>query len=432
MSDLIISDENFQPMEVLGTTGLKQQSGYVYEEFLTRLHGERGIKKYREMVDNSSTIGSIRYLIRSLVRQVDWRIESADDKPPAKEQAEHIESCLYDMSHTLEDLISEALSCLDFGWAWFEVVYKLRKGPTKNPTTRSEYNDGKWGYHKIEIRSQESWERWEFDKETGELRGMHQWDTYSGKKAYIPLEKSILFRTESTRGNPEGKSFWRNCVIDHDNLRRISQIELVGIERDMTGLLTMEVPPELLSNTASSAMLALRARLEKMLSELKRDEREFAMVPSEVDRKGNPTGFKLKLLSTGGRRQIDVNATKLYFKISILQTVLAQFIQLGMAQVGALSLASSMTGTFAMALGAILDGAICAPFNRYAIPRLMELNQVPSDLHPELVHGDIETPSLEEVGKYLVSLATAGFDLTDPALQRKAMEIGNLPLPKEE
>lgn len=423
---------NYKMSEALGTTGLKQQSGYIYEEFLPRLQGEKGVKVYREMVDNSSVIGSIRYLIRALVRQVDWRIESANDSAEAKRQAEYVEGCLRDMIHTFEDLISETLSCLEYGWAYFELVYKLRKGATRDDTTRSQFNDGKWGWRKIEIRSQESWDHWEFDPETSEFLGMHQWDTYSGRRTYIPLEKALLFRTESTRGNPEGRSLYRNAVIDYHSLKRISQIELVGIERDMTGLLTMEVPVELLQSSPGTSEATLRTTLETMLSQLKRDEREYAMVPPEVDRKGMPTGYKLKLLSTGGRRQIDTNAVKLYYKISILQTVLAQFIQLGMDKAGSWALASSQTNTFSMALGAILNDAICAPFNRYAIPRLMELNDVAPDLHPELVHGDIETPPLEEVGKYLVSLATAGLDLSDPALQRKLLEIGNLPLPKEE
>ena len=237
--------------------------------------------------------------------------------------------------------------------------------------------------------------------------------------------------TEDTRGNPEGRSLWRNAVTDHHNLKRTCQIELVGIERDMTGLITMEVPLEVLQAT-SGDLVTLRNEFARMLSSLKRDEREFAMVPPELDRTGMPTGFKLKLLSSGGRRQIDTTAVKRFYKISILQTVLAQFLELGMDKVGALSLASSFTSTFGIALGAILNDVIAEPINEVLIPRLMKLNKVPADLHPTLVPEDIEKPSLDIIGKYLTALFGAGFDLTDPALQRKVFELGGLPIPDDD
>ncbi len=260
---------------------------------------------------------------------------------------------------------------------------------------------------------------------------MWQWNTYTGKRAFIPISKALHFVTEDTRGNPEGRSLWRNAVTDYHNLKRTTQIELVGIERDMTGLLTMEVPLEVLQAT-TGPLVALRNEFAKMLSSLKRDEREFAMVPAELDREGKPTGFVLKLLTTGGRRQIDISATKRFSKIAILQTVLAQFLELGMERVGALSVASSFTSTFGIALGAILNDVIAGPINEVLISRLMKLNKVPVDLHPTLVPEDIEKPSLDIIGKYLTALFGAGFDLTGAALQRKVFEIGGFPIPDDD
>jgi len=272
---------------------------------------------------------------------------------------------------------------------------------------------------------------------------MWQTDPYAGARgdtsgrrygsAFIPIEKSLLFRIETTKNSPEGRSIFRNAVVDYGYLKRIQEIEAIGIERDMTGLLTMEVPLELLASTAGPAEVALRSTLEKMLSQLKRDEREFALVPPELDRKGNPTGYKLKLLSTGGRRQIDTNQTKDYYKISILQSVLAQFIQLGMsATAGSFALASSTTNVFAVSLGAIMD-VVASVFNRFAVPRLMELNSVPAELWPELTHGDIESPPLDEVGRYVTALAAAGqLPADDKGLQRKLLDIASLPQPVDE
>jgi len=228
---------------------------------------------------------------------------------------------------------------------------------------------------------------------------------------------------------PTRNSILRNSVVDYYYLKRISNIEAVGIERDMTGLLTMEVPLEVLSTDATSEAQTLRGQLEKMLSELKRDEREFALIPPEMDEEGKPTGYKLKLLTSGGSRQIDTNSTKLYYKISILQSVLAQFIQLGMSGVGSFALASSQTNLFATAIGSYVQ-IISSTFNRYAVGRLMELNGVPREYWPSMVYGDIETPNLQELGQYLQVLATTGKLPEDEALDRRLLEIAGLPVPE--
>lgn len=418
---------------VVGTSGLKQTGGVISEEWHPKLRGAFGPKVYREMSDNSSAIGAVLYLFETLTRQVEWRVEPSSPEQPAVDAAQFVEECLYDMSHTFEDFLSEVLSFFSYGWSYFELVYKLRKGggPTAKPTLRSRHNDGKIGWRKIALRSQDTLDRWEFDPEDGGLRGMHQMDYSSGKRAFIPIEKALLFRTKNFKDNPEGRSLFRNAVLDWFFLKRICEIEAIGIERDMTGLLVMEVPTEILSTTASGEARALRSALENMLARVKRDEMEFAMVPTELDTEGKPTGFKLKLLSSGGRRQIDTPAVKNYYKLGILQSVLAQFIQLGMESVGSYALASSQTNVFAMALSAYLD-SIAATFNRFAITRLMQLNGVREEYWPELVHGDIETPPLAEVGAYIQSLATAGQLPDDEAIQRKLLEIAKLPIPEQE
>ena len=418
------------PFVSLGTTGLKQSSGYIDEEWHPKLRGTFGPKVYREMADNSSTIGAIRHVIKALVRQVEWRVEAASAEREAQEAAEFVESCLADMSMSFEDFISEALSFLEYGWSYFELVYKLRKGQTKDARTRSKFDDGKIGWRKIALRAQDTLDRWEFDKEDGGLRGMHQTNTYTGKSAYIPIERALLFRTETYKNNPQGRSIFRNAVVDYFYLKRISEIEAIGIERDMTGLITMEVPIRILKQETASDQ-ALFNSITSMLGQLKRDEREYALVPPELDTEGKPTGFKLKLLSTGGRRQIDTNGVKLYYKTGILQSVVAQFIQLGMGNVGSFALASSQTDLFAVALGAYMD-VIASTFTKYGINRLMQMNKIPVEHWPCLIHGDIESPPLSEIGAYIQALAGAGQLPEDDAIKRKLLEIGRLPQPAQE
>lgn len=426
-------DENkLDPLVILGSTGLKQSGGYIDEEFLARLRGMQGIRYYKEMIDNSPIIAAALNVIEMLIRQVEWRVEPANESDAAKAEAEETEGALEDMSHTFEDFISEALSMVWAGFAPFEIVYKLRKGPSDDPTTNSQYNDGKFGWRKFEIRGQETLQRWEFDEEGG-LLGWHQMDPSAQAKGvvFIPMEKALLFRTKAFKGNPEGKSLIRAAVIPYHYLKRIQQFEATGIERDLTGMPIMEVPPELLLSDASAEDVATRQYLERFVTQVRMDERWGGLVPAEMNMEGKPTGFKFKLMTTGGRRMIDTNSIVKRYETRMLMLFLAQFLVMGMDKVGSLALSSNMTDLFGTSLGTIMD-IIASVFNRFAIRRRQELNGKPVELDPYMVHGDIEGPDLDLMAKYVQALAASGNLTPHKPLERKLLEMANLPQPPEE
>lgn len=423
-------DEDKTPrvdMSVLGSTGLAQFGGVIDEEWHPKLRGDYGPKVYREMSDNSSTLGAALLAIESLLRQVEYRVEPATETPEGEEWAQFVEECLLDTEDTFDDFVAEVLSELIYGWSYFEVVYKLRKGLTGQETTHSKYNDGRVGWRDIALRSQDSLDMWEID-ERGKILGMHQWDVYSGKKAFIPIEKALHFRVKKTKNNPQGRSLLRNAAMDYWYYKRICKVEAIGIERDMAGMPVMEVPVQLLHANASATDKTLLTQLQTLLAQLKADERGYAIIPSSTMPDGNPSGFKFELLSTGGRRAIDTSEVKRFYKINMLQSLLAQFIELGMSGVGSLALASSSTDFFALAMGSIV-GSIVETFNRQAIDRLMQINGVPVEHWPKLVHGDLEDIPLADMGAYIQSLATAGKLPEDDAVDRKLLEIAHLPVP---
>jgi hypothetical protein len=413
----------------LGTTGLKQSAGVIDEEFLLRLRGQNGVRTYREMSDNSPIIGAALNVIETLISQTEWRVEPADESPEAKAEAEDTEAALDDMSHTWEELLSEILSMLIYGWAYFEIVYKIRRGATKDPRTRSKLDDGKWGWRKIEIRGQEVLDRWQFDEDGG-LDGMHGLDSYQNKQWFVPIIKALLFRTKAYKGSPEGKALLRPAVIPYWFVKRIPEFEAIGIERELAGMPLMEVPLEILASDANAADLAIRTQCEEFVTSVRRDERYGGLVPAEENPDGSKTGFKFKLMTTGGSRQIDTDKVVKRHESRMLMVFLAQFLILGQDKVGTQSLGTTFTEMFGKALGATMD-KIASVFNRFAVRRRQELNGVPQELDPVLVHGEVSGPDLEKLGKYLTALTSAGLDLTDDAVQRKLLEIGGLPLPDE-
>lgn len=414
----------------LGKSGLNRNSGYISEELLPRLTGNRAAKVYREMGDNDATVGAILFAIESLLKGVEFRVNPADESLEAKACALFLEECLADTAHTWEDFLSEVLSMLPFGWAYFEVVYKMRVGPDAvDSTCRSRFSDGRIGWRKFSLRAQDTLDHWEFDSDGG-LRGMHQRAPPDYLQVFLPIEKAVLFRTKCPKNNPEGRSLLRNSYRSWFFLKRLQEIEVVGIERDLSGLPVMEVPPAMMMPDAPESLRTVRASLEKMIQEIRRDEREGCVVPAEsyTDETGQAvvSGYKLKLLTTGGRRAVDITPSIDRYQRDIARTLLAEFIFLGSDPNGSRSLADSKTSTFASALGAILD-SIVSTFTRYAIEPLLKLNGFPEAQWPTLVHGDIETPDLTALSGFVGTLISAGALAPDAQLERYLRQQAHLP-----
>lgn len=430
-----IPDESFDELEILGSTGLKHSHGYVLEEFLRRLAGHKATALYEEMSKNSSTVGALLFITESLARQVEWRVVAASDKPRAVKEKEFLEGALFeDMSLTWPELLTEILSFLPFGWSFTELVYKRRQGPDNpDPSKRSIFTDNRYGWRKIEIRAQQSLHKWEISPEDGSILGMWQIDPYNPRKSqtFIPIEKALLFRTKRQRNNPEGVSILRTAVVDYFFLKRIQEIEAIGIDREFAGLPHMEMPIEYLNAAPGSKHANLRKKVEDMLASIRTDERAFIIVPPEMDRDNKPTGWKFRLVSTGGRRAIDTHATKNYYKQGIFQSALAQFLQLGFDGMGSHAQVRESVSTFGTALGGHLD-AIAAVFNRFAIPRLMKLNGIERKYWPRLEHGKVEGPSMAELANSVSKLVATEVMRPDDKLENRMREKLDLPVLSEE
>jgi hypothetical protein len=427
-------DTSFKPRISLGTTGLKQSGGFIHEEFLTRLRGKNAIRTYNEMVHNSPVLAAAIGIIELLVRQVEWHVEPADESDEAKAQAEDTEAALEDMEHTFEDFLSEVLSMLWAGYSIFEVVYKIRRGPDSSDLqTRSKLSDGKWAWRKLEIRSQDTVDRWVFEPETGELAGFVQVDsygtgTYRGP-VFIPMSKSLLFRTKSFKGNPEGRSLLRPAVIPYWYIKRIQEFEAIGIERNLAGMPVMEVPLRILLTDATPADRALRTELEKFVTQIKIDERWGGLVPASLDEEGKPTGFNLKLMNSSGRKLLDSDVIVKRHRAEMLMIFLEQFLVMGTGEAGgSRAVSNDMTRLFGKALTSIMD-SIAAILNLNLIPQRQRLNGVSQEFDPYITHSDVEGPKLAEMGAYLQALAASGILTPNPALERRALEIGDLPQP---
>ncbi len=192
--------------EELGRSGLRHWGGFVFEEWLRELQqGRRAAEVYRDMMDSDAIIGSIMYLIQTLIRRVTWRVEPGDGSAAAKKGADWYESVIHDMRHSWTDTVGDVINFLGYGYQWHEEVYKYRRGENRNPVRNSKFDDGTIGIGKLPVRSQDSLWKWIFDEE-GEVEGLIQNPPPDYLLRFIPREKSLHFRTNIFKDNPEGRA----------------------------------------------------------------------------------------------------------------------------------------------------------------------------------------------------------------------------------
>jgi hypothetical protein len=385
----------------LGETGLKRSGGIITEEFLTELKGTKGRKVFREMVNNDPIVGAVDLVIKNLIRQADWEVEAASEDNIDKRTAEFVDEALHDMEQSWEQLLSEIMTMIVYGWSFFEVVYKRRQGG-HDPRTGSVFSDNRIGWQNFGIRSQDSLHEWDFD-ENGNLQAMVQLPPPNYRERRIPMEKALLFRTESHKGNPEGKSILRKAYRPWYFKKRIEEIEGIGLERDLNGIPVAWVPQRLLSKDADSDDKAVLDKVETLVQNVRNDKQTGLVLPLAYDSEGNKM-FEFELLSTKGKRNFDTDKIVMRYNRTIAMSALADFIILGHDNVGSFALASSKTKVFSVAVGSYMD-EIAGVINKFAIPKLLRLNGMAERALPKLTHGDVETVDLDQLAKFVKAMS---------------------------
>jgi len=420
----------------IGVAGLKVASGYVFEEYLPSLRGAQGIRTYQEMSQNDATVGAVLKAVELIIRAVTWDVQPVEDKGKAgDEAAEFVKSLLGDMSHSWADFLAEAMSMLVYGWAWHEVVLKRRIGPYEaNPANRSRFTDGKIGVRKLAPRSQDTLDRWEMQDDGG-IAGMWQQPPLGGGTVYLPIERSLLFRTVSRKNSPEGQSVLRTAYRAWYKLKSIEDYEAIGIERELAGLPIISIPSEYLRADAPAAHKAIAAKYEKMARDVKFNEQGGCVKPSDTypDKDGSPTNVPLvdiKLLTSGGQRTIDTDKTIQRYQRTIARAALADFLMLGSSTgtaPGSYSMHEGKVDLFMRACEAVLD-QIVQPLNRFLLPRLWRYNNIDPDLMPTIVPGHVQPTNLELLGRYIADIAGAGAPLfPDEELENYLRSEARLP-----
>src|SRR3990167_2627092 len=158
----------------MGGTALVHYAGQVNDEKLLKLAGRRAMSQFREMMDNDAVVGGVMRLATEMVAQTEYSIEAAGTDPETDAKGKMIaETALDDMQSTWQECIDEIMTMGAFGHAYMEMWFKKRLGDHDLIEFNSKHNDGLYGIGNIQLRAQESLDRWSIDDD-GRILGMWQ------------------------------------------------------------------------------------------------------------------------------------------------------------------------------------------------------------------------------------------------------------------
>lgn len=192
----------------IGTSGLKEYSGFVTEAYNSSLYWPTVQPLFARLRRSMPEIVMIRQAFTAWARNTSVQVDLPDDATDDdKRYQEFIYSDIENMEGGYTAFIDTLVNHVPFdGWGWWEEV-PSKRDPTWTPPDgdvwRSEADDGLVGIRRLAWRDTSTFEGWEMD-DNKKLLGMNQHD-FPKPPVLLPIEKS-LHMTFGDPNNPEGLS----------------------------------------------------------------------------------------------------------------------------------------------------------------------------------------------------------------------------------
>ena len=410
------------PLGEFGVTGLQRFGGTIREDYNRTWQSlQTMVPLVKEMLDYP-VVGATMFAVEMYIRGAEWSVIPGGVEEKDLEARVFLEECMNDMSHTFDEHVAQALSMLSFGFSPFEIVYKRRQGKQGDPS--SEYDDGRIGWRKFAFRSQDTLSpghEWEFDKNGG-IKGMYQRHDYDRPEVFIPIEKMILYRTTSAKNNPQGRSALRSAYMAWYYAKAFSEVEGISAERMGAGLPVIYLGEG--TNKGGGAGSDFEYA-KSVVRDVRADEQAGVVFPYQKQGQDG-RGVLFEFMSPPAKGVVDFNRAITRYNQQISQTLMAQFIFLGLTEYGTQSLAIELTDLFSEAVNGWIS-VVADVLNRYIVPRLFSFNTFELDHLPQFVAAPTQDMDPEKVMNAITLAVGAGVLLPDQGTDRMVRKLLELP-----
>jgi hypothetical protein len=420
-----------------GFTGLRVINRHIIEEQQRVFRYPNFIKTVNE-IRNNPTVGAAMNVYRMMISRVQW-----DVKPPVgatatdTARADAIRTMMHDMDHSWARFIEEVIPYLEYGFSVHEKVLRRRlrrKG--------SKFNDGLIGLKKLAPRSQDTIQGWLYSPNGGDeligceqtIRFMADPTTYFSKTddhglIAIDRDKFLLFSASSTKGNPEGNSIYKNIYLAYKTLTLLQDQELVGISKDIQGILKITIPPRYLAPDAPPEDKAAVAGFQAIIDNYNAGTQRGLLVPGMVDPESKLPLFTYDLMESKGSAKYDTESIIRRLQGDILSALSVDILKLGAEGSGSFSLAESKSSILAIAIDYRLR-EIREVLNQDLMRTLYEANGWSTEKMASFDYSDVEDVSVESMGKFIQQTFSVGAIEADRTVMnrvRKIMGVAELP-----
>jgi hypothetical protein len=366
------------PRAELGDTGVRSSKGNITEEYNPNLQGIQAIKVYDEMRRSDGTVRAAMLVTSLPIRRAKWFINPTTQEEKDKEVAEFVERALFEwIDSSWDDIVRQALLMLPFGVMLFEKVYGVKDHDGKTYVT----------IEKLAPRLPKSINSWELTDGTFGIQQYRQ----DGQMAQIPGSKLLIFVNEKEGDNWWGTSMLRAAYRHWYHKDVFYKIDGVAFERQGLGVPLIKMPK---GYTASDEAKAIQAA-----ENLRSSESAYLILPPD---------YEAEFMNMGASTTRDPQNSINHHNKQILQSVLAQFLELGQTQSGGGSraLSEDQTDLFLKAMEAIAHNIVTV-INKDLIPELVDMNYDDVTIYPKLDFSGISRTDVTALGTAFAQLVTA-------------------------
>ena len=384
-----------------GYVGLKVKNKRILEETQAAFRYPAFISTVAEM-RNNPTVGAAMNVYRMMMSRVQWDVEDPVGATETdKARAAAVRTMMHDMEgQSWSSFIESVIPYLEYGFGVHEKV--LRRRLRRNG---SKYNDGLVGIRKIAPRSQDTITGWLFSEDGADLLGVEQ-DISTLQNAYkfankknlagkieIDRDKFLLFSASASKGNPEGSSIYKNIFLAFRQLTLLQDQELLGIAKDIQGILKIGIPPRYLDPNASVEDKAAVAGFQQIIDNYNAGTQRGLLVPLMCDPESKLPLFTYDLMESKGSARFDTEAIIKRMQTDILSALSCDVLRLGADGTGSFSLASAKTSILALAIDYRLR-EIAEVLSNDLMKTIFEVNGWSAEVLPKFVYSDIEEVDL--------------------------------------
>jgi hypothetical protein len=397
----------------IGYSGLKIFDGVVETEMVDDLKYPKSNDTFEKMMLHPSINASVA-LHKSMVGKTTFRfLPPKDATEEQKSQTRIIEEMFGDMETTLPDVVAEAMTMIDYGFAPLEKIFRRR---TKD--AGSLYDDGLIGIRKLSLRHQRSISKFVFDDTGEQILGIKQeidlisdpYNRYvklSVKSPVIPRNKIMLFAAGDKKTNPFGTSPLRNVYLPWKYLQAIEELEASGVAKDLQGLPSFGIPPQYMAADASPEQKSFYTYAQNLVRNIQMNSQSGIVYPLMYDPETRQPMFKLELLSNEGKKNYDTTKIKEYYRMMIFIGMSSDILLAGNSETGSFALGAiknSLTGT------AVENYVkqIVAVLNNDLIRQLYELNGWDASKRCRIDYEGFEDYDLDTFSKMIQRAAATG------------------------